>query len=129
MMKRLSGIALIVTCLAGCDRPPAPTASTVTISAVALHFKVDGMTCDGCAKSIESEVAELPGVTTCKASHENGSLTVQTTDPAVEPKVIAAVSGLQFEIQRIETTPANDEAPADASNSSGETAQPAAGGH
>ena len=127
MMNRRSGIALIVACLAGCDRPPATPTAIVT--PVALHFKVDGMTCDGCAKSIESEVAELPGVTTCKASHENGSLTVQTTDPAVEPKVIAAVAGLQFEIERIETTPANDDPPAAASNSSGETAQPAADSH
>jgi len=121
MFRLLLGLPLLATCLAGCDRSP----STSTATPVALHFKVDGMTCGGCAKSIESEVADLPGVTECKASHETGSLTVRTIDPSIEPKVIAAVSEMEFTIERAAITDAVEMAPGEAASPAGETAQPA----
>jgi len=123
MLKPHVGIALLFVGLAGCDRPPA--APTADITPVALHFKVDGMTCGGCAKSIESEVADLPGVASCEASFETGSLTVKTTDPAVEPKIIAAIKDMEFGITRSDAAPVATETPA---VESPETAQSASSG-
>ncbi len=42
-----------------------------------VNFEIEGMTCNGCATHVESDVNKLPGILSVEASYENASAKVQ----------------------------------------------------
>lgn len=42
-----------------------------------LTLKVDGMSCGGCAQSVEKVIGNLPGITNVKADYETGRVKVE----------------------------------------------------
>jgi copper chaperone CopZ len=61
------------------------------------RFKVEGMTCADCSKSIESELIGIEGVTTVSADDKSGSAIVQYDASKVQPaQLIAAIESLKF---------------------------------
>lgn len=63
-----------------------------------LHFDVQGMTCDGCAISIQRALSQLDGVHRVEVSLNPGSATV-TVEPGVvsAAQIEAALDDLGFE--------------------------------
>ena len=63
-------------------------------------FKVDGMTCGGCAATVKRVVGMLPGVRGVDVSLQSGSAEVEY-DPAKTPpqKIVAAISDAGFDAQ------------------------------
>ncbi len=62
------------------------------------NFKVDGMHCEACEKSIQKEVKKIPGVTDVNVDHKTGSLTVKSKDetPVKASEIIEAVKRSGF---------------------------------
>ncbi len=59
------------------DLPMAPPAGSPAPQTVGTRrFRVDGMDCGACAKTVEQAVAVLPGVTSAQVSFGNGTLAV-----------------------------------------------------
>ena len=42
-----------------------------------LTLKVEGMSCGGCAQTVEKVIGNLPGITNVKADHSTGSVKVE----------------------------------------------------
>jgi copper chaperone CopZ len=61
-------------------------------------YTVQGMTCDHCVRSIEEEVAMVPGVTEARADLATGSLTVATDGEPDRVAVGAAVHEAGYEL-------------------------------
>ncbi|RRO21405.1 mercuric transport protein MerTP [Flavobacteriaceae bacterium 14752] len=53
-----------------------------------VNFKIDGMTCTGCATHVESEVNKLPGIIKIKASFKNANAVVEFDQSKVDVKTI-----------------------------------------
>jgi len=51
-------------------------------------YKVKGMSCHGCERSVELAVAKAPGVESVKASAQNGTIEVQFKDEPVAEAII-----------------------------------------
>lgn len=62
---------------------------TATASAETKTYKLDGMSCGGCVKSVKMKVCQLPGVETCNVSVGEMTLTGAHLDDAA---ISAAVS-------------------------------------
>jgi copper chaperone len=63
---------------------PAAKSSVTTL-------QVEGMTCGACEQSIHSQVTKVPGVTSCKADHKTGMVTIETDGKTtVDKKTLAA---------------------------------------
>jgi mercuric ion transport protein len=45
------------------------------------EYRVEGMTCSGCERTVSKVISNLQGVATAKADHSNSSVTVEY-DPA-----------------------------------------------
>lgn len=69
-------------------------ASAHGASAGMISMKVDGMACENCAKHIEHELAEVPGVKAAKVSFKSKTATVTLADqnPATREQLDAAVA-------------------------------------
>lgn len=61
------------------ELPMAPVAPPPPVAA--RRFRVDGMDCGACAKTVEQAVAALPGVSSAQVSFGNGSLAVAGDAP------------------------------------------------
>lgn len=59
-------------------------------------FKISGMDCAGCAKTVENGVAKLDGIETCELSFASETLRVSGTTPKAD--VISRVEQLGYEI-------------------------------
>lgn len=53
-------------------------------------LKVNGLTCEGCAKKVKKAVFRLPGVKSCEVNVEEGTATVEYDPSKVSAKSIAA---------------------------------------
>jgi Cu+-exporting ATPase len=51
-----------------------------------ITLSISGMTCDGCARSVERILLNVPGVTQAQVDFRNGSAIVEGTAP---PQVLA----------------------------------------
>jgi copper chaperone CopZ len=62
------------------------------------EFKVDGMSCEGCVRSIELKLCAVPGVSYAHVNLGAGAVTVEYEDSQATPeKLIAAVQQIGFE--------------------------------
>jgi copper chaperone CopZ len=64
-----------------------------------VQFSVTGMTCNGCARTIERKLASTPGVSAASVDLENTRASVeydeQRTDPA---QLVLAVESLGYQV-------------------------------
>ncbi len=59
-----------------------------------LTFRVTGMTCDHCARTVEKTLSALPGIASCQVSYEKGHgeallespLSLESLREAVKPR-------------------------------------------
>jgi len=64
-----------------------------------LNLPVRGMTCGGCARTVEKKLSATPGVTNVTVDLEGGSATVEYNSGLVKPEVLAdAVRQLGYEV-------------------------------
>ena len=61
-------------------------------------YAVQGMTCEHCVRSVEEEVADVPGVVTAVADLTSGVLTIATDGEPDRAKVDAAVRDAGYEL-------------------------------
>jgi len=67
---------------------------------VTREFAVQGMSCQGCVRSVTGAVKTVPGVASVEVSLERATATVAYDGATVDPKVIvAAIVGAGFEAQ------------------------------
>ncbi len=66
-----------------------------------IALPVSGMTCGGCARSVERKLATTPGVSSAKVDLERATATVQF-DPAKTqvPQLVAAIEQLGFQVPK-----------------------------
>lgn len=70
------------------------TSDTGAIPTDAVVFRIEGMTCEGCAVSIEKELARVPGVRSAAVIYsENRAVVV--VDPAAPPEITALVDAVR----------------------------------
>ncbi len=104
-MKIVFRILVLLTIAAGACTPKqdqkveTPAASQTAIRDVT--YKVEGMTCGDCEKSICKGVKELSGIRTVEASHENSTARV-VFDPSQinEEGIIAAIEKRGYKVVR-----------------------------
>ena len=48
-----------------------------------ITWKVEGIACTGCENRIENALKQIEGVTTVKADHETGTVTVKTNENSI----------------------------------------------
>ena len=64
-----------------------------------LKLPVHGMTCGGCARTVEKKLAATPGVAKVTVDLEGGSATVEYDAAKVQPEALAgAVRQLGYEV-------------------------------
>lgn len=61
-------------------------------------FYVEGMTCSGCERTLETAVSRLTGVRTVHADHQSGRLTVCYDTPCTENMIIQAVEQAGYHV-------------------------------
>ncbi len=62
-------------------------------------YRVDGMTCDHCVRSVRSEVAQVPGVVDVDVDLSSGNVTVKSESEVDDAAVRAAVQSAGYEVQ------------------------------
>lgn len=90
-MKRFTIISVV---LAGTVSAVGCASSQPKASPGALSFKVTGMACSNCAKEIEHELAEVPGVKAAKVDFKKSwaTVTLDPEKPATKEQLEAAVA-------------------------------------
>ena len=69
------------------------------MSAETVTLPVSGMTCGGCARSVEKKLASTAGVASAKVDLEAATATVQFDPGCTElPKLVAAIEQLGFQV-------------------------------
>jgi copper chaperone len=64
-----------------------------------LSFKVDGMTCGGCVKSIQNALNEQNGINTATADLDNASVEVEYDSALIaEAAIKAAIEAAGFDV-------------------------------
>jgi len=64
-----------------------------------IKLPVSGMTCGGCARSVERKLTSVPGVSSAKVDLNEATATVEfDPDRAQVPSLIAAVEQLGFQV-------------------------------
>jgi copper chaperone len=64
-----------------------------------LSFKVDGMTCGGCVKSIQNALNEQNGINTATADLDNASVEVEYDSALIAAAAIkAAIEAAGFDV-------------------------------
>lgn len=64
-------------------------------------LKIDGMTCQGCVRSIEMKLSGLAGVESARVDLGSGSATVEYDDTRIDVgKLVAAVQQIGFQAVR-----------------------------
>jgi copper ion binding protein len=67
-----------------------------------VEFAVKGMTCASCELHIESEVKKLSGVSSVKASYDQGSAMVEYDEKKVDKdKIIAAINSTGYKVEGV----------------------------
>jgi copper chaperone CopZ len=65
----------------------------VSTASMPVLLEVEGMTCPGCASTVESALGKVPGVEGSEVHYETGEAVVYTGDPA--PTAAALVEAVQ----------------------------------
>ena len=61
-------------------------------------YTVVGMTCDHCARAVQSEVAKLDGVESVDVDLDSGTVTVESTTPIDDDAFATAVDEAGYEV-------------------------------
>ncbi len=61
-------------------------------------YRVVGMTCDHCVRSVKSEVAKLEGVSTVEVDLASGQVTVESERPVRPEAFAAAIEEAGYEV-------------------------------
>ncbi len=61
-----------------------------------VRLGITGMHCQGCIKSITEAVEAIDGVVACKINWMKNSAVVTVEDPAIAPKIIEAITGMNY---------------------------------
>ena len=88
----VAALSLLAATLTACNTgPPADVRTAV--------FKVDGMACQNCAKHIEEELVEVPGVKTARVdfASKTATVTLEKDNPASQQALDAAVTKWKME--------------------------------
>lgn len=64
---------------------------------MATTFNVAGMHCDGCERNISEVVLRIPGVSSVRADHEQGTVLVEG-DPIDRDAVTAAIEDAGYDV-------------------------------
>jgi copper chaperone CopZ len=59
-------------------------------------FKVPNIGCDGCVRSVESEVRQIAGVQRVQAAVDSKMVTVEWVDPASWEKIVDALTEIDY---------------------------------
>jgi len=106
----IAGPALLSGCDAGggepADAPTTQSAGTETDTdvrtvATTHRYHVEGMSCGGCATTLQGLLAGIDGVERCSVSYEDASAEVVSAEP-IEEAIRAALEGYQFELSPVE---------------------------
>jgi copper chaperone CopZ len=66
------------------------------------EFKIDGMSCDGCVRSIELKLSSIPGVSYAHVNLGAGIASVEYEDGKATPEqLMAAVKQIGFEAAQV----------------------------
>ena len=65
-----------------------------------IVIKVDGMTCDGCEKSVEAGLSKIAGVAEVKADHETGVTRVKADTININKAILAeTIEKIGYKVQ------------------------------
>lgn len=73
---------------------------TATPTTSISRFQVLGMTCEHCAKAVDRELSEVPGVTDVDVRLDTGAVTVTHSHPLALDQVAEAVDEAGYELAR-----------------------------
>ena len=83
MVRKILFGLTVFAFVAACNNPKSngekdeTPADTMALQVSSAKIMVEGMTCDGCEKTVETRVAKLDGVTEVDASHTDASVVVK----------------------------------------------------
>ena len=63
-----------------------------------LELAIDGMHCDGCVRRVKNLLGKLAGVSSADVSL--GKATLELTDAAIEPSVVATLTKAGYGVQQ-----------------------------
>lgn len=70
---------------------------TLYMAQTTVELKVEGMTCQGCVRSVEKKLSGVPGVESAKVDLVAGKASVSYDDAKVQPgQLIGAVEQIGF---------------------------------
>jgi copper ion binding protein len=62
-----------------------------------VELKVEGMTCEGCVRSVERKLSKVAGVQTAKVDLEAGKATVEYDDSLADPaQLVGAIEQIGY---------------------------------
>jgi copper chaperone len=65
---------------------------------ITSQYRVLGMTCDHCVRSVRDEVAAIDGVTSVEVDLASGQVTIESDRPVADIDVAAAVDEAGYEV-------------------------------
>ena len=63
-----------------------------------IVLSVNGMKCMGCSNRIQNTISNIVGVLSIVANHEEGVVTVKTTDEIEESMIVDEIQNIGFEV-------------------------------
>ncbi len=63
-----------------------------------VTFNIPGINCNHCVHTIQSEVAELPGVQSVKADHQTKQAVISFDDPATEESIKKLLAEINYPV-------------------------------
>jgi copper chaperone CopZ len=87
-------LPVLVCLISGCAERPAEADPAAEPGIYA--FKVEGMHCGGCERSITEAVGRLDGITVLEVSHSNGVVRVESDGRTGPGAVVAAIEPLGY---------------------------------
>jgi len=67
-----------------------------------VRLRVDGMTCQGCVRSVEGKLSALSGIASAHVDLEAGQAAVEYDDARAQPdQMIAALEDIGFQASRV----------------------------
>ena len=102
-MRRAAPVLLLALALAACEKKSPTTAEA---AGETLRVRIEGMTCENCAKSISRSVRKLPGILATDIHFSNQVQIVSYKPERVkEPDLIAAITNLGFTVAAAPASP------------------------
>lgn len=89
-MKALSIFLIFIAFLSSCDNK-GNNDRTKVADIKKVELNIEGMTCNGCEKTIEANVMKLEGVKAIKANHETGKANLEYDASNVDMEAIKKV--------------------------------------